>query len=319
MIMQPNIWESIYTYEGVLAMDEIEFARNVAGKLNERTRENVLQSLQLQGFRIDGFRNMQKVPVKMLQASLRKPIGRSKKSTASVFLKEVKECTIDDPVIKIVNLWFGSEEEKAIAEKRIVNEQSRIGENTKSVITEKTDNEKHQAMLADVNLALETQRKKNKQLQQKIQGLKKQLEDINGDLNVEKKLNEKLTQENSSLKETNDELMNQYSKCKSEIEEYKKQNNELEEKIKFIESALQKRPKILCFTKRKISKEYIYIYNIEVHSDLSNLEDIDWKQYKRIFISESDFPIDKIQMIGTISGKHVDQARNIKKIIERII
>ena len=61
------------------------------------------------------------------------------------------------------------------------------------------------------------------------------------------------------------------------------------------------------------------MYNIEIHDDLSNLGKINWEKYNKIFISESDFPMDKIQMISTLSGKHVDQARNISKIIERII
>ena len=144
-------------------MDEIEFARNVAGRLNEKTRESVLQSLQSLGFHIDGFRSMQKVPVKMLQASLKKPVGRGKQSTASVFLREVKNCTIDDPAIELVNLWFGSEEDKALAEKQIIIKPVEVENPQKSVITLNTDTKKNNAISKEVSIELEEQRKKNKQ------------------------------------------------------------------------------------------------------------------------------------------------------------
>lgn len=300
-------------------MDEIEFARNVAGRLNEKTRESVLQSLQSLGFHIDGFRSMQKVPVKMLQASLKKPVGRGKQSTASVFLREVKNCTIDDPVIELVNLWFGSEEDKALAEKQIIIKPVEVENPQKSVITLNADTKKNNAISKEVSIVLEEQRKKNKQLQQKIQRLKKQLEDASNELKTEKKLNEKMSQEMNSLREDNNELVNKSIKYKEELDKYIKCNNDLNDKIMFIDNALRMRPKILCFTKEKISKEYIFMYNIEIHDDLSNLGKINWKKYNKIFVSESDFPMDKIQMINTLSGKHVDQARNISKIIERII
>lgn len=302
-------------------MDEIEFARNVAGRLNEKTRESVLQSLQSHGFHIDGFRSrsMQKVPVQILQASLKKPVGRGKQSTASVFLKELMNCTIDDPAIELVNLWFGSEEDKALAEKQIIIKPVEVENPQKSVITLNTDTKKNNAMPKEVPIALEEQRKKNKQLQQKIQRLKKQLEDASNELKTEKKLNEKMSQEMNSLREDNNELVNKSIKYKEELEKYMKCNNDLNDKIMFIDNALRMRPKILCFTKEKISKEYIFMYNIEIHDDLSNLGKINWEKYNKIFISESDFPMDKIQMISTLSGKHVDQARNISKIIERII
>lgn len=300
-------------------MDEIEFARNVAGRLNEKTRESVLQSLQSLGFHIDGFRSMQKVPVKMLQASLKKPVGRGKQSTASVFLREVKNCTIDDPAIELVNLWFGSEEDKALAEKQIIIKPVEVENPQKSVITLNTDTKKNNAISKEVSIELEEQRKKNKQLQQKIQRLKKQLEDASNELKTEKKLNEKMSQEMNSLREDNNELVNKSIKYKEELDKYIKCNNDLNDKIMFIDNALRMRPKILCFTKEKISKEYIFMYNIEIHDDLSSLGKINWKKYNKIFVSESDFPMDKIQMISTLSGKHVDQARNISKIIERII
>lgn len=300
-------------------MDEIEFARNVAGRLNEKTRESVLQSLQSHGFHIDGFRSMQKVPVKMLQASLRIPVGRGKQSAASVFLKEVMNCTIDDPAIKLVKLWFGSEEDKALAEKQIIIKTDEVENPQKSETTLNADTKKNNTMLTEVSMALDVQRKKNKQLQQKIQGLKKQLEDITNELKAEKKLNGKLYQEMNNIRENNNELVKKNTTYEDELEIYTKRNNDLNDKIKFIENALKMRPKILCFTKEKISKEYIYMYNIEVHNNLSNLGDINWGNYNKIFVSESDFPMDKIQMISTLSGKHVDQARNINKLIERII
>ena len=53
-------------------MNEIEFAQVIAKNLQRETRETVLRSMRLKGFSIDGFRNLEKVPIGVLVNTLRK-------------------------------------------------------------------------------------------------------------------------------------------------------------------------------------------------------------------------------------------------------
>ena len=99
-------------------MDEIEFAQAVARALQKNTRDVVLHSMKTKGFSIDGFRNLEKVPVNVLINALKKTRIKGKQCN-TIFLTEVKECKLDDVVIDIVRLWYGSENEKKEAVDRI--------------------------------------------------------------------------------------------------------------------------------------------------------------------------------------------------------
>jgi chromosome segregation ATPase len=300
-------------------MDEIEFAQIVAETLDEKSRECVLQSMQSHGFSIDGFRNLRNAPIKILQASLKKPIKKSNVSTADIFLKEVRQCTLDDPIVKIVRLWNGTEEQRNQAEEEITHYKKKIKKpqeqnktNNKDVETKKLSDENE---IEEANKL----RDKNKLLRQKIQNLKIQIDDLKNQLLIEKKYNTKLDNNNVELAEENKTIKEKNIEYETQIDFLKKHTEELTDKIKFYEHVLENSPRTLCFTKSEVSKENIYLYNMDIHGDLSDIENIDWKQYKRIWVSESDFPFDKIQQIMELSGRNVKRARNINNIIERII
>lgn len=74
-------------------MDEMEFAQVIAKTLQQKTRETVLRSMRLKGFSIDGFRNLEKIPVDVLVIALRKSMRKGEKCS-TVFLREVRKCKV---------------------------------------------------------------------------------------------------------------------------------------------------------------------------------------------------------------------------------
>ena len=288
-------------------MNEIEFAQVIAKNLQRETRETVLRSMRLKGFSIDGFRNLEKVPIGVLVNTLRKTTKKGEQCS-SLFLKEVKECNLKDPVIEIVNLWSGTNEERKIAESNLMDLKMAASSNEMEVETQdgRKKFEQGQVQLENslYDAKLNEQKNKNKQLQNRIQGLKIEIENV-------KKENQKQVQ---IIKNLQQELL----ETKAELQKVNGIGNEYKEKADFYEHILKRAPKILCFSKAKINKEDILLYNMTVCKNIELAKQLDWKSYNKIWISENDFSLEQIQEIKEKATQKVNTARNIKSIIERL-
>ncbi|MCI5508886.1 MAG: hypothetical protein MR936_05640 [Eubacterium sp.] len=304
-------------------MDEIEFAQAVAKTLKTETREAVLRSLKLKTFTIDGFRNLEKVPVKIIVSALRKPMKKGEQRS-TVFLRGVRECTINDPVIEITRLWSGSISEKMEAERRIekllvYDGSANENEGNKEVNIQNVhskDIKHYQELNCDseeklVDNKLEEQKQRNKQLQSKIQSYKIQLDSKSRELDVVKKENIRLLCENKDLE-------NRIVASNILIARLQEQVKSLKDEVGYLEQILQRAPKILCFTKSKISTEDIKLHNLSILQDLDSINEVDWNIFNRVWISENDFTFEQIQMIKERAVQKVNTARNIRSIIARL-
>lgn len=262
-------------------MDEKEFAQAVAVALQKNTREVVLRSMRTKGFSIDGFQNLEKVPVNVLTNALRRTKIKGKQCSA-IFLKEVKECDLNDTVIDAVRLWYGSEEDKRKAENRLSELKISLlsvkkgdvilGEEVKATPKD------FQSQYTDLKTKLDEQRNKNKQLQGKIQSMKIQLENVQKELDTENK-------ERGWLKKENEQQ-------KTVIENLEQEIKEQRVKVEFYQHVLQRAPKILCFTKTKISEEEMLLYNLTVCSSVDSVTELKWNLFNRIWIAENDFTLE---------------------------
>lgn len=302
-------------------MDEIEFAQAVARALQKNTRDVVLHSMKTKGFSIDGFRNLEKVPVNVLINALKKTRIKGKQCN-TIFLTEVKECKLDDVVIDIVRLWYGSENEKKEAVDRISElkvSQSAVEKGYELQESEEQSISKDfQPQYTNLETKLDEQRDKNKQLQGKIQSLKIQLENVQKEVNAGCKEKDLLKKENEKLKTEIDNLQKEIKDKKDSIEQAKVVIKEQKDKAEFYQHVLQRAPKILCFTKAKINEEEKLLYNLTVCRSLDSTKKLEWIQFNRIWIAENDFTLEQIQEIKEIATQKVNTARNIKSIIERL-
>lgn len=302
-------------------MDEIEFAQAVAMALQKNTRDVVLHSMKTKGFSIDGFRNLEKVPVNVLINTLRKTRIKGKHSSA-IFLKEVKECKLNDAVVDIVRLWYGSEDEKQEAIDRISElkgPQSAVEKSYEIQESEEQSTSKvFPSQYTDLEMKLEEQRDKNKQLQGKIQSLKIQLGNVQKEVNAGCKERNLLKIENEKLKTTINNLQKEIKGKNDTIEQAEVVIKKQKDKTEFYQHVLQRAPKILCFTKAKVNEEEQLLYNLTVCRSLDSAKELEWIQFNKIWIAENDFTLEQIQEIKEIATQKVNTARNIKSIIERL-
>ena len=300
-------------------MDEMEFAQVIAKTLQQKTRETVLRSMRLKGFSIDGFRNLEKIPVDVLVIALRKSMRKGEKCS-TVFLREVRKCSISDPAIEIVRLWNGSEEEKIEAENRLKNLervklQEVIGDESKDKILDQKQTQSDGGLNG---IGIDEFRNKNRQLQNKIQNLKIQLENAEKEIIAEKKKEKHLKEENQEQTIKVQHLQQEILETKRMLRQEQKVSDENRRKVEFYENVLKRAPKILCFTKAKISEEDILLYNLTVCENVELSIELDWNKYGRIWISENDFSLEEIQKIKEKAIQKVNAARNFKSILERL-
>ncbi len=302
-------------------MDEIEFAQAVAMALQKNTREVVLRSMRTKGFSIDGFRNLEKVPVNVLTNALRKTKIKERQCS-TIFLREVKECKLNDTVINIVRLWYGSEDEKNEAENRISElKRSQLSVEKSDEIQGKEEQSTpkgFKSQYTDLEIKLDGQRDKNKQLQGKIQNLKIQLENVQKEVDTGNKERDLLKKENEKQKTIIENLKQEIEDKKVILEQAEVAIKEQKVKVEFYQHILQRAPKILCFTKVKINEEEKLLYNLTVCRNVDSAKKLEWTQFNRIWIAENDFTLEQIQEIKEIATQKVNTARNIKSIIERL-
>lgn len=302
-------------------MDEIEFAQDVAKTLQKKTRETILRSMRLKGLFIDGFRNLEKVPIGVFINVLRKTKIKGKQCS-TIFLKEVRGCNEDDPVIEVVRLWYGSEEDKVQAENKLqdlkMNTTSAKISNEMQDKSRELDQKLFQLENGLCDTKLEEQRNKNKQLQSKIQSLKIQLENAQKEIEIGNRENNHLNEENQRQKIAIKYLQQEISEIKEELQQVNETVGEYKKNIEFYQHIFKRAPRILCFTKSKVNEEDILLYNMTVCRNIESAMELDWNLFKKIWISENDFSLEQIQKIKEKATQKVNTARNIKSIIGRL-
>ncbi len=302
-------------------MDELEFAQAVAKQMQPKTLEIVLRAMQKEGFRVPGFKNIEKVPVNVLIYTIRKPVLFSEPYD-TLFLRCVRDCGADDPVVPIVNLWDGPEDDKKKAEEQLYLMQ-KANEALASTDPE-TDETSDTAIEAEDaaddiegESELDKVRSKNKALQQKVMDLRIQLDNEKKNAEAAKKDLRNANRERELL-EKNLTLAGARERLHQEqalgLDAEKKQ---MAAELKFYEDLFAGLPKVLCITKEPVSKEDGIRFHLTVISDIEEAENMNLNDFSKIWITENDFGIGDIQAIRRKTRAKVYSARNIETLIER--
>ena len=302
-------------------MGEIEFSKRVVKLLDTNTLQIIIRKAVTRGFRVQGFtKNVWLAPDSMLCAALeRKNKGRYQ---SSIFLDALDDIDIEDEIIILAKKWIHENDKRNLIEEEIEQiESNQKVKRKKEIIEEKKDIQVSNIEEKD-NREQDIQQlhTKNKKLKNIIQELRIVSENQQKEITRLQKDNGKLQRQFEEELQINDELRKYIDTLKISI-------HELEEKVESCElentnyqEILKKAPKVLCFSKRKISRDNFPFYNIKQLYEWSDEYEstIKWNEYKEIWVIETDFSYSEVIKMKKIQCKRIILSHNIKSLIEKV-
>lgn len=138
-----------------------------------------------------------------------------------------------------------------------------------------------------------------------------------------KKKNNKLEKRCEEEQIKGNKLLEEVERLEKQLGEYQQQLIQNEEKINYYKEILDKAPKIICFSKKKIDIEKFPFRKIEQMGEWRNefTDEIEWEKYQEVWIVESDFSypevMDITKIIKKVNGKVV-RAHNLKSLIAKV-
>lgn len=306
-------------------MEELEFSRELVKLLDKHILQKALKKAGTQGFTVQGFdKNVWRAPVTMVNAALERK-KRGGKYQYRIFLECVAELEEDNAEIDLARKWLKNGEERAEAEKNLLEHMSykQEGKNVKvdkleEIITKDT-REKNGKNKENVDVIIKQQERIRK-LQNTVQELRISADNYKNEIEHLQKKSNKLEKRYEEEQIKNNELLEKVERLENQIVEYQQLLVQKEEKINYYKGILEKAPKIVCFSKKKIDNELFPFKKIEQVCEWKNefVDEIEWEKYQEVWIVESDFSYPEVMKIREKSNRKVVCARNVKSLIEKV-
>ncbi len=303
-------------------MEELEFTRELVKILDKSILQKALKRASSQGFTVQGFdKNVWKAPAMMVNSSLEKRKRRGKYQY-QILLGCLANLEEDNVEIEIARKWLKNGDGRAEAEKKLLEvrdskqvEKSAETNENKEVIFSGTDEKDNK------NVDVISQQKK------RIDKLKKEIQEFRALANKYKKETEYLQKEKTKLEkefkgeqEKNGILIEDIKKLEKQIDGYQQQLFQKDEEINYFKRKFEKLPHVLCFSKKKLDIEMFPMYNIKQVKEWKNEfeKEIEWKEYQKVWILESDFSYPEVLNIKKMANGEVVRAHNLRSLIDKV-
>lgn len=309
-------------------MEELEFSRELVKILDKHILQKTLKKAITQGFTIQGFnKNVWKAPVTIVNAALEKR-KRGGKYQYTIFLECLAGLEEDNLGINLAKKWLKNGEERTEAEKKLLEfmsykqEEKNIKVDEIEEVVSNDIEEKIEKNSENVGVIIQ-QQARIKKLQNTVQEYRISIDNHKKEIERLKKKNNKLEKGYEEEQIKSNKLREEAERLKKQIGEYQHQLIQNEEKINYYKGILDKAPKIICFSKKKIDIEIFPFRKIEQMGEWRNefADEIGWEKYQEVWIVESDFSypevMDITNIIKKVNGKVV-RAHNLKSLIAKV-
>lgn len=303
-------------------MEELEFSRGLVKILDKHILQMTLKKAVAQGFTVQGFnKNVWMAPITMVNAALERR-KRGGKYQYKIFLECLADLEEDNVEIKLAKKWLKNGEERAEAEKKLLELMSYRREEKNIKIDEFKEvvlNDTSEKNSENVEVII--------QQQERIRKLQNTVQEFRISTDNHKKEIEQLHKKSNKLERIYEEERIKNNKLKEEIERLEKQIGiyqqhlvQQEEKINYYKRIFEKAPKVICFSKKKIDNEIFPFQKIEQKNEWRNefADKIDWQTYREVWIVESDFSYPEVISIKKMADGKVICARNLKSLIAKV-
>ncbi|MBD5448923.1 MAG: hypothetical protein HDR28_01945 [Lachnospiraceae bacterium] len=306
-------------------MEELEFSRELVKILDKRILQMTLKKAVTQGFTVQGFnKNVWMAPVAIVNAAFEKR-KRGGKYQYKIFLECLAGLEEDNVGINLAKKWLKNGEERAEAEKKLLELMSykRKEKNIKiDEVKEAVSNgtsEKNGKKSENVDVIIQQQERIRK-LQNTVQEFRISTDNYKKEIEHLQKKSNKLERRYEEERKRNNELLEEIEKLEKQIGVYQQHLAQKEEKIIYYKEIFEKAPKIICFSKKKIDNQIFPFQKIEQKDEWRNefAAEIDWQTYQEVWIVESDFSYPEVMDIRKMADGKVVCARNLKSLITKV-
>lgn len=319
--------------------------------LEKKERENVYKIASSNGFRVEGFRNLNIAPLPKIISALKNK-NKKEKLFSTIMLEAIVEFS---SVVSEKNESINKNKEEGLfgmvaelclkneigKEERIEDllkqiEEVRLEPITKNKMNEPDINEEEywKSKLSDANNEIDSLRKQinnlgdeNNKLREKNNVIERRIKDLkitsdNKDKyikQIEKEMM-KLQEDYKGKEEFSNELKEKYDNLKDII--YQLENTIEEQADKINDLAMKNshytRKRVLCFSLKKISIDRFEEYEIEMKHSWNDkeLQQIIWNKYDYVWIVTQDVPFGAIRQIQKLSNIPIKTYYSIKKLYE---
>lgn len=309
-------------------MEELEFSRELIKVLDTNILQKSLKKAATRGFSVPGFnKNVWAAPVIMIVAALDKK-KRGGIYQYRIFLESLASLEIDNIGVEFAKKWLNEDGKCEEVAKDLMEVVSKQKDEKKAEQTEKNENltidvfEKIKTNSCNQknNAEMQEQKDKIKKLHKNIQDYRIVVDDLKREkahLVKEKNKMEKVCEDQKNeidvLKRKAEQIELRFNECYADL----KQKKEELDKYKHI---LEKAPKILLFSKRKIDYSIFPFYNIEQIVEWKDdyIDNMDCRKYCEIWIIESDYTYPEVQKMKKITNNKIILTHNLKSLIEKV-
>lgn len=216
-----------------------------------------LKKAVAQGFTVQGFnKNVWMAPITMVNAALeRRKLGG--KYQYKIFLECLSDLEEDNVEINLAKKWLKNGEERAEAEKKLLELMSYRREEKNIKIDEFKEvvlNDTGEKNSENVEVIIQQQERIRK-LQNTVQEFRISTDNYKKEIEQLQKKSNKLERICEAERINNNKLKEEIERLEKQIGIYQQHLVQQEEKINYYKRIFEKAPKVICFSKKKIDNE----------------------------------------------------------------